>query len=68
METVNICHCNNCYAEFIDTNPQRDAKEYNSSDFPGASELVVMRDGEGYIMHACPNCLTDSYLVDDAKN
>jgi hypothetical protein len=53
-----VCVCNNCGNNLIDTNPQVNAKKFDVSNLL-LSELVIIED-----MKACPNCLTDSFLMD----
>jgi len=68
--TANLCKCNNCDTVLIDQNPQANAKEY---ELTGKEELMVQvldideivpKGGERHYFWACPECLTDGYLVD----
>lgn len=58
---TNLAKCNKCEAILIDLNPQVDAVEIElkGTEIP----MIVIREGEEIIC-ACPNCLTDSFLVD----
>ena len=64
METVNLCMCNNCGSVLIDTNPQVNAQmiEVNAKEYDTLITGIDKKDGE--TAKICPNCETDSYLID----
>lgn len=63
METVNLCKCLNCESILIDENPQVNANKYNLVDYPESKDMYHGEDPDGYFT-GCPECKTDSYLID----
>lgn len=63
-----LCKCNMCDAIMFDENP-------NVNSIPIAvttiekpiNHMIQLRDDSGFYW-ACPNCLTDSYLMDLTNN
>lgn len=55
-----ICKCNNCDARLFDENPRDEGKQ----KVEGNELNMVQLEDEGGIFWACPNCETDSFLMD----
>lgn len=61
---VNLCHCNNCEATLMDTNPKDELHNLHEINIEDYKELGMGEvDGE-IVSHCCPNCKTDAYLSD----
>jgi len=63
--TAKLCKCNNCDSILIDENPQVDAKEHELTGIEKNMEYVKDEEAQDCdYFWACPECLTDGYLVD----
>ena len=55
-----ICKCNNCDVRLFDENP----KDETTQEAEGNELNMVQIEEEGEFFWACPNCETDSFLMD----
>lgn len=62
-----LCKCNMCDSILFDENPYRDSLIDITTIEKPIEHMVQLHDGGG-IYWACPNCSTDSYLMDLANN
>ena len=62
--TAQLCRCNNCMAIMIDENPSDQPAFEIPDNVQNMAWVADQRAPEKEIFWGCPNCLTDSHLID----